>query len=271
MTFRILGGVFVLGVLAIVAGCRSEPKALPTVATTLEELAGEWSANPEATLAKYKDKALEISGTISLATSDTTVTLPMLRLVNDAADKGKRVSLRCLFLDKEAPRINPLCEGQTATVRGQLIDADSKEPTLLNCELVEAGVSPAMARSPQELAEEYKTDKEKMGEKYNSRWMIVGGFVGAIDRPKAKKFDLSKNAPPVEVEDDHCYRYFFKHEDDKTVRVCAVCCGYHNNTLLTKYGSVTVGQKIKVLGRCDKTVWRDTKTIELTQGVLLDD
>lgn len=271
MTFRTFSGVFVLSLLAIVAGCHAEPKALPIAPLTLEELIGEWNANKDVTLAKYKDTLLEISGTVSMATCDTTVTLPMVRLTNDAADKSKRVFVRCLFLYKDAPRINRVCEGQTATVRGQLIDADSKEPTLLNCELIEAGASPALVLSLQELADEYKADKKKMGEKYNSRWMIVEGFVGAIDRPKVKKFDLSKDAPSVEIEDEHCYRYYFKHDDDKTVRISAVCCSFHNNTLLKRYATIAVGQKIKVRGRCDRTVWREANGIELTQSVLLDD
>ena len=58
--------------------------------------------------------------------------------------------------------------------------------------------------------------------------------------------------------------------DDSAVRVCAVCCGYQNDDVLKKCALVRVGQKIKVLGRCDKIEWRDKKRIELTQGRFLD-
>ena len=269
MTFRILGVILLFSTLSIAVGCHAETKPIPAVPVALEELAAEWKANREATLGKYKGRILEISGNVSMATNDT-VNLPMVRIADDNADRSKRVSVRCLFLSNESPRINRLCEGQTVTVRGQFIDADSNEATLLNCELVETGDGPAITLSPHELAKEYKADKDETAKKYNSRWVIVEGFVDAIDRPKVKKFDMAKNTPPVEVEDEHCYRYFFK-SDDKTVRVSAVCCSFHNNTVLKKYAAVVVGQKIKVRGRCDKTVWREAKMIELTQGVLLDD
>lgn len=243
---------------------------MPPVPVGVAELAGEWKANKDATLAKYKGRALEISGTVSMATNDTNVLLPMIRLQGEGADKKKNASVKCLFVGKDAPQIDRLCEGQEATVRGQLFDVESTEPTLLNCAMVEAGASPALTSSLAELIQEYKTNKDKMADKYNSRWLIVEGFVAGIEHPKMKKVDVINNKPPVEVEDEHCYRYFFK-SDDKAVSVSAVCCSYHNNELLKKYAAVAVGHKIKVRGRCDKTVWREKKRIELTQGVLMED
>jgi hypothetical protein len=243
---------------------------LPLVPVSAEELAKEWKTDKAATLAKYKDKRLEVSGIVQVATNDTSVNLPMVQLTNNGVDKTGRVSVSCLFLNKDAQQVADLCEGQTVKVRGQLFDAESAEAMLLNCELVESGPNPAITTSAQELAKEYQADKEKMVKKYDSRWVILEGFVTEIDRPKWKRYDVSKNAPPVEVSDEHCYRFYFNSGADHTIRVCAVCCSYHNDSLLQKYAAVAKGQKIKVRGRCDKTVWRETKMIELTQGVLLD-
>jgi hypothetical protein len=268
MKCRIFGAMLLL---AAAAGCHTEPKPTPAVPVSIEELAGEWKANKDAVAAKYKGRLLEVSGMVSLATNDTSMLLPMVRLSADGAEKRNRASVICLFLNKEAAKIDRLCEGQELTVRGQLIDAEGNEPTLLYCEATESGVSPALNASPQQLSEEYKTDKDKMMKKYDSRWVVVEGFVAAIERPKWKKFDTKNNVPLGEVEDEHCYRYLFKMEDKNAVPVGVVCCSYHNDALLKKYAAVAVGQKIKVRGRCDKVVWREKKRIELTQGVLLDD
>lgn len=270
MLLRLVALLPCLIVTVSLSGCRTESKPMPAVPIGIEELAGEWKANRETTLAKYKGRLLEIAGTVVLATNDTSVLLPMVRLRGEAADKKTSASVKCLFVVKEAPQIDRLCEGQEVTVRGQLIDSESAEAALLNCSLAETGASPALTSSLAELIQEYKSNKEKMADKYNAHWLIMEGFVAEVERPKMQKFDLAKNSPPVEVEDEHCYRYIFK-SDEKTVQVSAVCCSFYNQTLLKKLAAVAVGQKIKVQGRCDKTVWRDKKRIELTQCVLLEE
>lgn len=253
----------------LVAGCHVETKAVPRVPLGAEELANEWKTNKNETLAKYKDKLLEISGIIATATNDTTVNLPLLELTGNDANKARSIPVKCFFTTKDAPRIDELCEGQRVKVRGQLFDAEGKEATVLNCELVEAGESPELSASPRELVEEYEADKDKMAKKYDSRWLVVEGFIDDIERPKWEKY-ASKDAPPVEVVNEHCYRFFFKTDAKQPLRVCAVCCSYYNDPLLKKLGAVSKGQKIKVRGRCDRVLWRQKKRIELTQGVLLE-
>jgi hypothetical protein len=270
MRFRKADGILIFSVLVAVAGCGPRSNPMPVVEVRLETLVGEWRTNKSTALEIYKGKILEISGIIELATNDTSVLLPMVRL--RGADAKDRETAICYFSSADWAKINRLCEEQKLTVRGQLIDGEGKEPTLLNCQLAAIGDSPALAAAIGELIDEYKIDKNKMAEKYDSHWLIVEGFVVEIERPKVKRIQVKENKQIVEseVEDEHCYRYYFK-SDDRSVRVCAVCCGYQNDGLLKKCAMVHVGQKIKVIGRCDKIEWRDKKRIELTQCRLLDD
>lgn len=242
---------------------------MPIAVVSVQTLTTEWRAQRKQTLDKYKGNILEISGTISLATNDTSALLPLVSLAD--AEAKNRSAVKCYFSGTDWAAIQRLCEGQKITVRGQLIDSDGSEPMLLNCQLQEAEDSPALEATIAGLIEEYKSDEKKMAEKYDSHWLLVEGFVAEIERPKVKKIEVKENQQIVEseVENEHCYRFYFKSDDD-AARVCAVCCGYQNDDVLKKCALVRVGQKIKVLGRCDRIEWHEKKRVELTQGRLLD-
>ncbi len=269
MRRRIVGRILCLAALASLTGCGARTTPVPVEVVSVHALTAEWRAHGKQTFDKYKGKIVEVSGIVSLATNDTNVLLPLVRLADE--DAKNRFAVQCYFSGTDWAAIQRLCEGQKLSVRGQLIESDGGEPMLLNCQLRDVGESPALGATIAGLIEEYKTNDKKMAEKYDSHWLIVEGFVAEIERPKVKKIEVKENKQIVESEvaDEHCFRFYFK-SDDNAVRVCAVCCGYQNDDILKKCALVRLGQKIKVLGRCDKIEWRDKKRIELTQGRLLD-
>jgi hypothetical protein len=269
MSARTFVGLLVLSAIAA-AGCNAQAKPLPVAVVSAEALAQEWKANQKATLVKYTGKRLEVSGVVYRAGSDNAANQPVIYLNEKDADKLTWAPVKCLLPEQGTRQAAQLCPGQTVKLRGSLVDLTPDAPVLDDCEFLATGSSPAVTVSPEELAREYKADKEKAEKKYRGKWAVVAGTVTGIEHPKKKWRPVNGDGKVIEKTEERCYRFFLANDADKPTPVCAECCAYKSEALRKKLAAFRKGQKIKVRGRCDTEAWKAARTLVLEEGVLLD-
>jgi hypothetical protein len=147
------------------------PQALgkPDFTVTPAEWKAEFKKDPEAAKAKYKDKVVEMSGTVSSVRPDPygEVGRVDLEVPNDA------YGVECLLADKKPwTKVSP---GSKVKVRGKLWDRFSG--VLNPCQIVEAGPNPAVTVSAQDLAKQFAADRTAARKKYHDKWAYVSGEV----------------------------------------------------------------------------------------------
>jgi hypothetical protein len=152
-------------------GKGSAPQALgkPDLTVTPAEWRAEFKKDPEAARAKYKDKVVEMSGTVSSVRPDPYGEVGYVNL--DVPNDFEGV--RCVLADKKPwTKVSP---GSKVKVKGRSSDRTGGD--LSPCEIVEAGPNPAVVISAQELAKQFAADRKAARKKYDEKWAHVKGEV----------------------------------------------------------------------------------------------
>jgi hypothetical protein len=162
-------------------------KELPAQALGKADLTvtpAEWHAafkkDSEAAKAKYKDKVVEMAGTVRSVGPDPYGEVGYVYL-----DVPKELlGVRCVLADKKPwLKVSP---GSKVTVKGRSSDRIGGD--LYPCEIVEAGKDPAVVITAQELAKQFAADRKEARKKYDDKWAHVKGEVAEkIDAKVALK------------------------------------------------------------------------------------
>jgi hypothetical protein len=141
----------------------------PDVTVTPAEWHAEFKKDPEAAKAKYKDKVIEMSGTVSSVRPDP---YGEVGRVNLEVPKDL-LGVECMLADKKPwTKVSP---GSKVKVRGKLWDRFNG--VLNPCEIVEAGKNPAVTLSAQELAKQFAADRKEARKMYDEKWAYLKGEV----------------------------------------------------------------------------------------------
>jgi hypothetical protein len=149
----------------------SAPQALgkPDLTVTPAEWKADFKKDSEAAKAKYKDKVVEISGTVSSVGPDPygEVGYVYLDVPNEL------LGVRCVLADKKPwMKVSP---GSKVKVKGRCSDRISGD--LYPCEIVEAGKDPAVVIAAEELTKQFAADRKEARKRYNDKWAHVKGEV----------------------------------------------------------------------------------------------
>jgi hypothetical protein len=153
------------------------------------EWRAEFKKDSQAAKAKYKDKVIEMSGTVSSVRPDPYGLVGYVNL--DVPDDLEGV--RCVLVDKKPwKKVSP---GSKVKMRGKSSDRFSGD--LSPCEIVEAGPNPALTVSAQELTKQFAADRKEARKKYHENWAYVQG---EVTEKVSKKIALTlKGAADVSV------------------------------------------------------------------------
>ncbi|HJZ92889.1 MAG TPA: leucine-rich repeat domain-containing protein [Gemmataceae bacterium] len=147
-------------------------KTPPDFQLTADELFKEYKADRGAAEKKYRGKVIELSGVVdgmgSNISDDSYLSLKV--------DK-ELIGVMCFTAD-DAPW-NVAVPGQKVKIKGKWPEF-SVSAALVASVLTETGPSPAVRLTADELAKEYKADREAAEKKYKEQYLIVTGEV--IDR-----------------------------------------------------------------------------------------
>lgn len=168
------------------------PKADHTA--TAAEWHAEFKADQAAAKKKYKDKVIELRGTVSniVENVDAGIVFVHLKIEKDF------LGVRCGF--KDAHIWERVTEGSEVTIRGKVPELSFLTGELMPVALVSVEKNPAQTVSAVELTKRFKADFNKLKDEYNKKWVYVEGeFVSSGKSAHgASQFKL-KGADGVEV------------------------------------------------------------------------
>ena len=184
------------------------------------EYAKELRKDSNAAKAKYKDKIVELSGSVTHAAQGFEGKGSYLSI--ETPDPNVRVGNPDVMCTSNDPQFfSQFGKGQTIRIKGKanflgILDA---------CEVVEKGKDTRILVDSETLAKDFTADSEKALEKYEKKTLIVSGKISAI-----------KPYPGLKV------KYAELAGDGKTV----IECRYSDANLVEKF---KIGQEIKVYGQ----------------------
>jgi tRNA_anti-like len=153
------------------AGIAQDNKDPAVVRLDPEAFSAEVKKDEKAAAAKYKGKAIELSGTVvgveRNISGDVFLSLP--------SKTAGILGVSCFLNDKNV--FGKVVKGQDVTVRGRYPDFQSGVQ-IMDCELVKVGPSPALTYTAEEMAKEWAKDKEAASRKWKDKVLIVSGEVG---------------------------------------------------------------------------------------------
>jgi hypothetical protein len=151
----------------------------PDFTLTAKEFREEWDKDKQAVNAKYKDKVLEVTGTVIglHVASDGKSTLVL---------EGEPKSVKNVFCYPTDPKPwNKVTPGQTAKVKGKLPPFPN-DAALIDCTIGEVTGDPSPTVSAADLAREFAADDNAARQKYGSKYLIVTGEVESVQVDRAK-------------------------------------------------------------------------------------
>lgn len=157
----------------------STPPAQPvradakTYSLTAKEFYDEYQRDKQSLTAKYKDAVMEISGEAVMASAAQGV--PFVRL---GVGIDEVTGVHCFTQEKQPWAL--VVPGQQVKLRGKLPER-LFGAQLQDCEIVEAGPSPAIATSAESLAAELAADPKAMHAKYQDAYFFLEGTVDGFD------------------------------------------------------------------------------------------
>ncbi len=144
--------------------------AKPDYSLDVKEWHAEFAHDTKAAVAKYKDKVVELSGTVQLVAEDPQEQVGLVYLQIEGSDLGDR----CATLDKKPwLRLSP---GSTVKLRGKLPEF-GLPGDLGDADIVETGPNPAIAMTAEQLAGEFAADAKAATDKYDEKWANLDGEV----------------------------------------------------------------------------------------------
>ena len=142
-------------------------KAEPAFTLTAEQFYKEYEDDRAATQQKYKNKVIELSGTVQTmghnAQDDTYL---MLKTRNEFA------GVLCVAAD-ESPW-NKVIPGQKVKIKGKFPEM-AFSAALVACVVTEVEKSPVITLTADQLAKEYKADRPAAEKKYQDKYLILTG------------------------------------------------------------------------------------------------
>jgi hypothetical protein len=185
----------------------------------------EFARDAAVSAEKYKDKIIELSGTVEFVGEDANADVGCVFLKVEGASLGDR----CATTDRQPwLKVSP---GSKVRLRGRVPDF-GLPGDLVSAEIVEAGPNPAVYTSALLLAKEYAADGKAATAKYDDAWANLNGEV------------IGKAAAP-----DGTVVVTLKGDGDVTV---ACCFGQRHPKALE---AVKVGTQVKVYGQL--SLWKD--------------
>jgi hypothetical protein len=158
----------------------------PPVEVGSEQLAKEYATDRGAADAKYKNKLLQVKGTV--VSADPSFTRNRIYLsgfkekpTSSPIDAPVRCAVRPQLLDK----VPLLSRGQQVQVTGKCTDGGALGVNLADCDFKELEPSSVITISAEALTKEFAADKVGADKKYKNQEMIVEGTVAdvALQRP----------------------------------------------------------------------------------------
>jgi hypothetical protein len=201
-----------------------QPLGQPDVAVDPAAWHAEFKKNPKAALAKYKDKVVELAGTVKGVGEDPHGQVGYVYL----AVEGSLLGIRCATADKTPWR--KVAPGSKVKIKGKVEEevGGGRLGSLFPAEIVEAGPNPAPILAAPELAKEYAADRKAVREKYDAKWVYVEGEV------------TEKKSP----QEGGAVRLTLK--GDKGI---SIDCGFPAESNKKALEAVKVGSSVKVLGQ----------------------
>jgi len=217
----------------------------PDIAVSAQEFVKDLQQDLSAAEKKYRGKLIEVSGIVSgfnwlapmeprpFAPADEAPN-PLARSIISLQTGGLLVGLRCLAADDEPwARIS---EGQRIKVRGKWHPPGSAQfPALADCVIVEPGTFTTAVVTAAALAKEFSADRQAFGAKYQDDPIIIVGEI-------KKRTALFGGPILISLE---------------TGSPVLLVCGSYSEL----FGSLRVGQKVKIFGSYDKRQAEDAKGI----------
>jgi hypothetical protein len=158
------------------------------------ELQEEFTTDKAKALARYQGKTIDLTGVVKSVGDDGTDQNGLVEIVTGSGSLG----LPCYTVDKEP--FARLAPGQTVNLQG-VWPKGAGEPTLRNCVIVKAGLSPAIALTALQLATEYAADPEGVKTKYDGKSLILSGdVVGKLTRDTGNSILYLKGTEKAHVE-----------------------------------------------------------------------
>ncbi len=204
-------------------GGKGEPasKALGKPDVTMDAAAwhAEFKKDADAARAKYKDKVIELSGTV-----DAVMPSPFGDSGNVFLEVPKEtIGVQCRTTEvKPWKKVSP---GSKVKIRGKVSEFGRGE--LVQAEIVEAGLNPGVVISAEQLAKEFVADRAAARKKYHDKWAYVTGDV--LERTSEK----------------YCWVLLkLKGEGDVTVNCC-----FGEGAYKKPVEPIKAGSKVDVFGR----------------------
>ena len=154
-----------------VSGRAEDKKDANVVKVDPEAFAVEVKKDEKAAAAKYKGKAIEMTGKVVSVNrnfgGDVFLSLP-------SKTAGEPLGVSCFLKDKNV--FGKVVKGQEVTVRGRYPDFQFGVQ-IMDCELVQTGKSPALTYTADEFVAEWAKDKKAAAEKWKDKPIIVSGLI----------------------------------------------------------------------------------------------
>jgi hypothetical protein len=163
--------------------CAFAADTKPDFTVTAEEFSKEAETNKDAFRQKYKNKVVEVTGTV------WTTRVPRGDVLLNGYKKDPKdfvpALVSCMPSASLEAKLRSLAKGQQVTLRGTQVDAGF--PGLEKCEFVKVGPSPAVAVTVSSLAEEFKKDRAAADRKYDAKSVVVRAKVVTAEKDTTKK------------------------------------------------------------------------------------
>jgi predicted Zn finger-like uncharacterized protein len=211
-----------------------KPAEKSDVVMTAADWHAEWKKDANAAKAKYKDKVIELTGTVKSASDDGSnrgtgwVFLDV---------PGAILGLQCTTTDKD-PWLR-VCAGSTIRLRGRVPAFGGEPGSLFEVVLVEVGPNPGIQTTPAKLTAEFAANLDGAQAKYKDKPIYLEGEV--LEKPKDTSTLKLRGEGGWVVQ---CH-FVDAHPD--------------------KLGALKPGSKVKVLGKIqladDKSILLDTSGV----------
>jgi tRNA_anti-like len=142
---------------------------------TAEDLMREFKNDQQAATKKYKDRVVEIAGTLDDPHLGDPSSNPYVTFVTN-----HQGVLGCFLPAADGPRTNNLTVGQKLKVKGVLRYVGSTTVSVGDCEILEIGPDPALAVTAAELAKAYADDVVTAEKRFKGRQLLVQGVVKEV-------------------------------------------------------------------------------------------
>jgi hypothetical protein len=233
-----------LGAAMFLAGCGQSGKGTVTTpakkadasrktdfTSSALDLAKEFLANDKAAADKYKDKVLEIEGTVN--TANPIICRPGSFVLTGAKKAEKDIvglDLHCACLPAYQDQVALLSKGQKVKVKGVFAGSNPLAVYLMDSEYTELTPATNIVVSAAELSGDFAKDKESADARYRDKEVIVTGDVtNLVERDGFYLVKLTGAKPPLLVSCTMGKEEFGRLKKGQKVRIKGNCSLFSDN------------------------------------------